>query len=324
MGTLALAALLTLHRLMPSSAGKVLLLPSDAAVLATAERRQDLPCQVTPVRPALGFDLALYAGFTVRIPSEEPSEGHLRLLARITPLANPDDPVYLTARFEIPPATEDVVLHGRFSVSEGRYRVDWLLRDRSERVCSQHWELTAERPGNVDLAAPLDEDAPVVRDASLATLHVRVVLHLAPQHPGAATLDPGEIDDLLGMLRAITREPRVGRWSLAAFQPAQQRIVFRQDDTPRLDFAGLREALAGVDFLRVDYRQLLAKGDPLAGLLAEGPYDAVVVLGSTLVYYPGGKAYNVSRPSDFAAAWRDMRRRLPTPPTGSAGRGFAK
>ena len=78
----------------------------------------------------------------------------------------------------------------------------------------------------------------------------------------------------------------------------------------------LRNALERADLHRVDYRSLLAKGDVLSGLLAEGPYDAVLVLGSTLVHYPQRKSYNISGPAKFAVAWRDIRSRLPTPPTG--------
>ncbi len=279
-------------------------LPGDLAVLATAEARQDLPCRVTPARAALGFDLGLHAGYTVRIPRQDLPAGRLRLLIRITPLDHPGDPVYLNDRVDVPPTNEDLVLQGRFAVREGRYQVDWLLRDQSERVCSAHWEVSAQAPRGVELAAHLDEEAPVAREGSL---HLRVLLPLAP---------PYVIEDLVTMLRAITREPRFGRLSLVAFQPAERRIVFRQDDTPRLDFRGLRDALGRADFVRVDYRSLLAKQDVLSGLLAEGPYDAVLVLGPTLVYYPRRKSYQVSRPVDFAAAWRDIRSRLPTLPIG--------
>jgi hypothetical protein len=277
-------------------------LPGDLAVLSTPKAQQDLPCRVTPARAVLGFDLGLHAGYTVRIPRENVPAGRLSLLVRLIPVGG--DPVYLKDRVDVPPTNDDLVLQGRFAVREGRYNVDWLLRDQRERVCSAHWKISAAAPRGVELAAPLDEEAPVAREGSL---HLRVLLPLAP---------PYVIEDLVRMLRAITREPRFGRLSLVAFRPAERRIVFRQDDTSRLDFRGLRDALGRADFVQVDYQSLLAKKDVLSGLLAEGPYDAVLVLGSTLVYYPRRKSYSVSRPVDFAAAWRDIRGRLPTLPIG--------
>ena len=44
---------------MPVSApgGRGPPLHSDAAILESQEARKDLPCTVTPIKPALGFDL---------------------------------------------------------------------------------------------------------------------------------------------------------------------------------------------------------------------------------------------------------------------------
>ena len=40
----------------------------------------------------------------------------------------------------------DATLGGIFDLGEGNYHVDWLMRDRSERVCSFYWDSEATLP----------------------------------------------------------------------------------------------------------------------------------------------------------------------------------
>src|ERR1700691_6107204 len=44
---------------------------SDLAVLEQGEQRKDLPCNVTPSKPALGFDLRFHHGYQVTVPLKE-------------------------------------------------------------------------------------------------------------------------------------------------------------------------------------------------------------------------------------------------------------
>ena len=49
----------------------------------------------------------------------------------------------------------DAYLGGGFDVGEGDYHVDWMMRDRMERVCSSNWDITAAltpRDQNMKLA----------------------------------------------------------------------------------------------------------------------------------------------------------------------------
>jgi len=41
---------------------------ADMAVLASHERRADFSCQVTPVKPGLGFDLRFHSDYRVTVP----------------------------------------------------------------------------------------------------------------------------------------------------------------------------------------------------------------------------------------------------------------
>ena len=286
--------------------GKVLLYPTDAAVLEMPERRKDLPCEVTPIEPALGFDRRFHAGYRIRIPLRELAggEGQLRTLVRVSPVEGRDSQFYLADRFQVPFIAEDAegeaVLQGNFTAGEGRYRVDWLMRDRTERVCSTHWEFTAKKPErdrHLDLVLPahtvapepkdlFEEQPPVERDEP--PLHVKILLHFSPQRAGAVTVDPDEANALLSILRGIAREPRIGRFCLVAFNLQQQRILFRQDNTPRIDFPNLGSSLESLNLAVVDYRKLQEKnGDGLflAALLEEtlgrpdDSHDAVIFVG---------------------------------------------
>lgn len=141
---------LAAQELLPGSrSGDVRLLNSDLAVFELGEERKDLDCTVTPVKPDLGFDLRFHAGFDVTIPLKDLSgtDNTLSVLFRVTSDTQKDDPVYFSQHFQVPPIQEDAsgdaYLEGAFDVGEGHYHVDWLMRDRSEQVCSSFWDSDA-------------------------------------------------------------------------------------------------------------------------------------------------------------------------------------
>ena len=59
--------------LMPASGpgGLVRTFSTDAAILEVQEVRKDLPCTVTPSKPALGFDLKFHSGYEVVLPLKD-------------------------------------------------------------------------------------------------------------------------------------------------------------------------------------------------------------------------------------------------------------
>ena len=138
-----------------SPGGMVRLFTSDAAILESQEARKDLPCTVTPNKPSLGFDLKFHSGYEVSVPLKDlaGSENQLTMVFRVTPENHPDEGVYFSQHVAVPAIEEDekgpAYLDGEFEVGEGKYHVDWLMRDRSERICSFHWdsEATPACPG---------------------------------------------------------------------------------------------------------------------------------------------------------------------------------
>ena len=124
------------------SGGAVRLLNSDQAVLEAGENRDDLPCSVVSLKPVLGFDLRFHSGYEVSVPLRElsGSENLLTILFRVSSLEPAGSPIYFIHRMKVPPieddAKGDAYFQGGFDLGEGKYKVEWLMRDRTERVCS--------------------------------------------------------------------------------------------------------------------------------------------------------------------------------------------
>ena len=259
--------------------GTVRIFNTDMAVLEMQDARKDLPCTVTPTKPVLGFDLRFHSGYDIAVPMKDLSgtENLLTILFRVIPEHHPEDPVYFVHRVRVPQIEEDskgeVGLHGGFDVGEGKYHVDWLMRDRSERVCSFYWDseatLTArDRQMNLVMApevvAQIDsdqfkEEPPVERAQAEPRLNIKVLMNFAPQNSLSPAMQPMDTSALVSILRSIFREPRIGKFSLVAFNMQEQRVVYRQDNADKIDFPALGEAVGGLKLGTVKISQLAVK-----------------------------------------------------------------
>src|SRR3982750_5022116 len=87
----------------------VRLFPWDAAVLEMREVKTSLPCAITPARTELGFDLVFHAGHTTRVKLRDlAGEGNvLTSIFGVTPLNNPDKPVYFEQKWRGSPLLGD-------------------------------------------------------------------------------------------------------------------------------------------------------------------------------------------------------------------------
>src|SRR5579862_4075400 len=160
-GATGLCAQMLVHGAGPD--GSVQLIGNDAAWLDTAsDNKRDLPCTVTPVKPVLGFDLRFHSGYDIAMPLHEiAGDGDLlTIVFRVTAAADKDSPKYFTQRYNVPHIEEDAKgdanLGGGFDIGEGDYHVDWLMRDRIERVCSSSWDITAAlQPRDQSMKLPI-------------------------------------------------------------------------------------------------------------------------------------------------------------------------
>ncbi len=263
--------------------GSIQLIGNDAAWLDTAsDNKRDLPCTVTPVKPILGFDLRFHSGYDIAMPLHEiAGDGDLlTIVFRVTSATDKDSPKYFSQKYNVPRIEEDAKgdanLGGGFDIGEGDYHVNWLMHDRIERVCSSSWDITATlQPRDQGTKLPIaphaieasstdffKEEPPVTRAKPEESFRVKILVNYAPQQGYAASMQPLDTVALMSILRHIQREPKVGRFSLVAFNMNEQRIVYRQEDADHIDFPALGKALASLKFGMVDVKKL---NDPHSG-----------------------------------------------------------
>jgi hypothetical protein len=256
--------------------GAVRAFSTDEAILQSQDSRKDIGCTVDPIKPALGFDLRFHTGYDVTVPMRDlaGSDNTLTMIFRVTPDSNKDHPVYFSKRFNVPKIDEDAkgdaFLEGTFDVGEGSYHVDWLMRDRGERVCSSYWDTAAAlspkdkevalhiaagavQPADIEL---FKQEPPVTRDDKAGPLNVKVMVNFAPQKFASATMQPLDTNALVSILRNISREPRICIFSIVAFNMQEQRVLYRQDESEQIDFPALGDSLNSLKMGTVDFKQL--------------------------------------------------------------------
>jgi hypothetical protein len=276
---LAATVPLRAQTLLSSASGSVHLVGSDLAVLEAQEVRKEITCTVTPEKPTLGFDLRYHAGFSIAVPLKELAgeENSLSILFRVTPLDHPGEPTYFIQRYTVPTIADDAggdaLLQGSLDLGEGNYHVDWLMRDRLQRVCSSYWDMEAvlspkdrdmklEMPANSIDEVHLEqftEEPPVARLLDKTPLKIKVLVNFAPQNFGAATMRPQDTSALVAILRRLAREPQFGKFSVVAFNIQEQRVIYRQDSQDAIDFPALGEAMRTVKLGTVDASKLQRK-----------------------------------------------------------------
>jgi hypothetical protein len=284
------------------------LIPSDAAILESPHARADLSCAVKPITPHLDFDLKFHSGFTVALSLQDLAGSGNRLTSIFRVIADdqPEEPVYFSQEWTVPAIAEDskgkAELQGFFALGEGRYHVEWLLRDRSERICSHRWALvinprSKDKPVRLalphstvepDSVDPYLDEAPVKRDGP--PLKLLVLFHAAPQFSGAITIRKEETLALLAILRQISQEPRIGAYSMVAFNLDQGSVLYRDHDTTQIDFAALGNAVRKLQLGTVDVQNLREKGKPAEFLgrliseeVARSRPDALVFVGPRML-----------------------------------------
>lgn len=267
------------QRLIPASEGGVRIFNTDMAILETQDVRKDINCSVTPVKPVLGFDMRYHAGFDVDVPLKDlaGSENQLTILFRVTSDAHKDEPRYFFQHIHVPKIDDDAsgnaTLSGTIELGQGDYHVDWLMHDRSERVCSFYWDMEAQLPPKdkqIELAIPSNqvdqehyeqftEDPPVERERKGPPLNIKVLINFAPQNADSAALQPLDTIALVSILRRISQEPQFGKFSVVAFNIQEQRVLYRQSSENRIDFPALGQAIQSIKLGTVDLKKLAQK-----------------------------------------------------------------
>lgn len=208
------------------------------------------------------------------------SENLLSVLFRVTPLdtagKTADSPTYFVQKLKVPAIEEDAkgdaFIEGSFDVGEGKFKVEWLMRDRAERVCADYWEAEAALPGKdkeMNLMIPpakiaitepeqFRDEPPVERQAG-SGLQVKVLVNFAPQNARSATLQPLDTSALVSILRSISRDPRIARFSVVAFNMHDQKVLYKQENSEKIDFPAIGKALENLKLGTIDMARLANK-----------------------------------------------------------------
>lgn len=260
----------------PGPGDRVMLMPSDMAILEAGEPRDDIPCTVTDRKPELGFDLRFHAGYDVTLPMNElaGSGELLTIVFRVYPQNEPRHAAYFVQHFHVPEiqdtAKGEALLQGTIDLGEGNYHVDWLMRDRAERICSSSWDVEAvltakEKPMTLFIAPNEIAEAsqPFVNDSvghpihrSTDSLDVKLLVNFAPQNSQSAALQRSDTDALVSILKSIERDPRIGHISLVAFNIEEGRVLYRQETAEQIDFPALGKAVESMKLGTVDVLRL--------------------------------------------------------------------
>ena len=132
-----------------------------------------------------------------------------------------------------------------------------------------------------------EQEAPVERQQQETPLNIKVVINFAPQDAASATLQPLDTNALISILRNIGREPRIGKFSIIAYNMQSQKVIYRQEGASQIDFPAIGKALNSVNLGTVDLKRLSQKhGDSefLSTLITKElkedsqPADAVIFL----------------------------------------------
>jgi len=253
------------------------LFPSDAAALELRELQSSLPCVVRSPEPELGFDFIFHVRYTadVRLRDLAGDGNLLTAVFRITPDGAPERAVYFQQKWSVPPITEDaggdVLLEGAFSVGEGDYSVDWIMREQQERLCSAHWKISARiptkagktpaglPPGSVTTTGDWNPEPLPSGGAAAQQLDVTVLLNIGPTALSRWTITAEERLALLSILRSIVRDPRIGHVSITAFSLDRQQVIFEQENIRQTHFADLERSIDSLSLGTIDVNQLSAK-----------------------------------------------------------------
>jgi hypothetical protein len=280
----------------------------DMAALAVREPRAELSCLVTSDKPTLGFDLRFHSDYRIELPVKVLSDagGWLQVAMRVTPLAETDSSAYLAHRFRTSGAPLDskgeVILTGGFDHGPGRFRVDWIMRDARQRVCTSHWELEAKAGiGKQDVPLTLgpnqifDVDRSSLSNGSpngrapVQPLRIKLLVNLSPANPPDGLLRLGDAAVLLSIVHSIADQPGIAVSGLVACNLWDQKILHRQESVDQIDFRALERAIQSPTAGTIDIRLLR---DPqsethfVTKLLTDqlgaqtDPPDAIVIVGA--------------------------------------------
>ena len=296
------------RRLIRFAAVSAILVSCAAPLAADSETGREIRCRADKQDPILDFEFRFFTRYTLIIPVKDlvgPART-IHLSVDVTPLdLEGAEPVRFENETAIDAIPEDaggkVEVNASFVTGEGRYHVNWQLKDSLGGHCSVEWTVQAKlgrredavrltiAPGEVgDSRVYLFRPEKVESDASLGRpLRVKVFLNFDPWRRRArASVRLYEFAARVAALRAISRHPRIGEVGMVVYSVEEQDVLGRHGLQNYFDYALLETAIDALTPGLVDISQLGRDKtrDFFTEMLedelpAEEPVDAYIFLG---------------------------------------------
>jgi hypothetical protein len=263
---------------------------------------EKLQCRVRTIQPSLNLAFRFQTGYSVEVPMRQyQGKGHWwAAVLRVTPKSAEREPVWLVARLRIPPVPDTKAtgeFTGSYLVGEGEYRVDMLLIDDSNRVCTAEWNIRAKLKDKVREVRP-GLPPGVVDDLSLRRSSrmrpggteegrhdVSILVHAAAAIPGRMRMRGYDRMLLLSALSSLVERLPVRKVRLTVFSMDKQQEVYHTPDLSLETFREAMDALNRLELGTVDYSTLTNRkghvdlvSELLERELATDP-DAVIFIG---------------------------------------------
>ena len=266
-------------------------------------------CRARAFRPFLGFQFSFLSGYFIEVPVRDLVGPPNELLVTVTvrPISvEGREAVSFDREFQtraIPPQRGSVELSGSLALGEGKYDIQWQLRDRFGRFCSASWTVEAKlskKDRGMPMALGPGEVAPSVvflfRDemsvrGGLADkkLRIKLLVSMDVRRRRQVTIRLWQYSRLIAILRSLSRNPSLVEFSVIAFSLEDQQILYQQDYAHSINFPALGEGLGGLTPATVNFDELgkTKEQEFLASLLAEQlgddrEADAYVFVGSDM------------------------------------------
>ena len=263
-----------------------------------------LACHVEAIHPRIGYSFRFFAGFYSTIPARQFEQGKKnRMVAflRITSEATGEEH-YFFHPLHMPTIPEDpgrvqLEAGGGFYLGDGNYKVDWVLADHKDRVCTRSW-LVKTPKSKLPLLVPAGSIQPLGLESwkgfsdkkGASDAKVTIFLSAMPiyRRRMLSKLPPYDLAVLLSSLTTLLDSSKYKHARVVAFDLLSKRVLFEQDEFDPAGYVRLRDKLETESYGTIDY-QTLSRGVNDRKLLEQmlqvetgrdNKSDAVVFLGA--------------------------------------------
>ena len=216
----------------------------------------EIRCRTRAFRPFLGFQFRFLAGYFIEIPVRDLAGPPNELVISVTvrPISvEGAEPVSFDREFQsraIPNRRGTIEMSGSLALGEGKYDIQWQLRDRFGRFCSESWTLEAKlkkKDRGVPLVLGPGEVAPSAvflfrKEISVRggpadkKLRVKLLVSMDVRRRRQVTIRLWQYSRLVAILRSLSRNLSLVEFSLVAFSLEDSRFSMNRTIRTRSTF----------------------------------------------------------------------------------------